>query len=268
MIGSIFTDTLRQDWKQAIFWGIGVGLLGFYVTFIASDLDVVQQYVELLDTLPPAMLSAFGITDTSLFTSAEGFISSAYVTYAMIILSVYAVMTGLSVTSDEEENDILDTLLALPISRTQVIIEKFIAYALITIALIVICTVMPLLAVGVFRVELDARKIILGVLSIYPGILLLIAITSLFSVLARRRITAIGLTVVFILGSYVVNFIGNSVSDSTWKALQQFSYFYHTDGHTVVNGTYTPLTSLLILAVALLCVALSIRQFKHRDIGL
>lgn len=268
MTGSIFWNTLRSSWRQAIYWGIGVGILGFYVTFIASDLGVVQQYAELLETLPPAMLNAFGITDARLFTTAEGFISAAYVTYAMIILSVYAVMTGLSITADEEENGILDTLLAMPISRAQVIIEKFTAYALITFALIIVCILMPLIAVSLFSVELDVTKIIFGVLSIYPGILLLIAVTSLFSVLARRRVTAIGFTVVFILVSYFINFLGNAATDSFAVVLQQISLFNYTDGQAIITDTYNPLTSLAILLVTIGCVAMSIRQFNHRDIGL
>ncbi len=268
MNGSILFDTLKRDWKLSVYWGLGIGILGFYVTFIASDLDVVQQYVELLESLPSAMLNAFGITDARLFTTAEGFISSAYVTYTMLILSVYAVMTGLKITADEEETGILDTLLALPISRTQIMIEKFIAYVLITLLLIIVCIVMPLIAIALFNVELDTSKIILSVLSVYPGILLLVTVTSLFTVFARRRITAISLTVVFILVSYFINFLGNSASNSFAVTLQQLSYFHHTDGHTIVTETYTPLTSLAILMIAIGCLALSIRQFNRRDIGL
>jgi len=268
MTWSIFAHTLRQDWKQAIYWGFGVGILGFYVTFIASDLVVVQQYAELLESLPPAMLSAFGITDARMFTTPEGFISAAYVTYAMIILSIYAVLTGLSITTDEEDNGILDTLLSLPISRTQVIIEKVTAYALITLFLLIICAIMPVIAITMFSVEINVAKVILGVLSIYPGILLLIAVTGLISVLVRRRITAIGLTVVFILISYFMNFLGNSASDTFLETVQQFSYFYYTDGQAIITDTYNPLTSIAILIVAVGCVALSIRQFNHRDIGL
>lgn len=268
MTGSIFFDTLRQDWKQAIFWGLGIGVLGFYVTFIASDLDVVQQYAELLESLPPAMLNAFGITDARLFTTAEGFIGAAYVTYAMIILSIYAVLTGLSITADEEDNGILDTLLALPISRTQVIIEKFTAYMLITVALIIVTTVMPLIAIALFNVEVDPAKVIFGVLSVLPGILLLIAVTALFSVLVRRKTTAIGLTVVFILVSYFANFLGNSATDSFAVTLQQFSYFYYTDGQAIITDTYNPLTSLALIAVALGFLAVTINLFNRRDIGL
>jgi len=268
MTWQILLDTLRQDWKQALYWGFGIGILGFYVTFIASDLEVVQQYAELLESLPPAMLSAFGIGDVRLFTTAEGFISLAYVTYAMIILSVYAVMIGLSITADEEDNGILDTLLALPISRTQVILEKFVAYALITLALIIISTIMPLIAIAIFSVELDVTKVVFGVLSIYPGILLLIAVTGLFGVLARRRITAIAYTVVFILVSYFINFLGNSATDSFATTLQQFSIFYYTDGQAVITDTYNPLTAIALLIVTGACIVASIRQFNRRDLGL
>ena len=268
MRGIIVQDTLRANWKQTLYWGFGMGILGFYLVAISSSSDILESYVPLLESLPPAMLNMFGISDVRLFTTAEGWISAGFVIYAMLMLSVYAVMAGLNITANEEDSGIMDILLTSPLSRAQVIIEKFIAYAILSLGVIVFCILYPLIGVMIFNVEVNVGKVILSILTIYPGLLLIIAVTCLIGATVRRRSTAIGLATVFIITSYFANFLGESASESFAAILQQFSYFHYTNGEAVILDAFNPLTSLSLIIVAIICVGLSVMMFNRRDIGL
>lgn len=267
MTGIIFSNTVRTSWKQMLMWGIGMGVLGFYITVIASDVDILEGYAGMLETIPPAMLQIFGFSDADMLMTIEGFIGSAYVLYAMLILSIYGIATGFNITLNEEDDGIMDTLLALPISRTQVVIEKVLAYSLTTLGIIVLCIAFPLAAIVLSNAEVDTGKIVLSILSIYPGLMLIIGVTSLIGTTVKRRTTAIGLSAVFVIGSYVLNILGGIAGESIVGTLQGLSYFYHTDGQAIILDTYNPLTSLMLIAVTIGCIGLAIMMFNRRDIG-
>ncbi|MXV92479.1 MAG: hypothetical protein F4Z94_03345 [Chloroflexi bacterium] len=67
MSGIIISNTLRTAWRQMFYWGLGLGLLGMYIVFIASNSDIVQGYADLFESLPPALLTAFGASGAELF---------------------------------------------------------------------------------------------------------------------------------------------------------------------------------------------------------
>ena len=147
MTGAVIRNTLRDSWKQALYWGLGMGILGLYITVIASSSEILEGYANLLESLPAALLNAFGMGDARLMTSAEGWIVSIFATEATIILSVYAVMAGLNIAANEERDGVLDIALSLPLSRTQFMVEKSIAFALISLAIILFCIFFPVMGI-------------------------------------------------------------------------------------------------------------------------
>jgi len=268
MSGVIVKETIRAHWKSMIYWGFGIGILGLYLVAIASSSEIMASYGPLMESLPPAMLSAIGISDARMFTTTEGMISSGFVTYAMLMLSAYAVTTGMNITANEEDDGIMDIVLALPITRTQVIVEKSIAFALLSLGVILLCIIYPIIGIFLFNVEVNIGTVILSILTIYPGILLIMMVTSLIGTIARRKMTIIGLSTTFIMVSYFANFLGSAASESFAATLQKLSFFYYTNGEEVVFGTFNPLTSVALIMVALICAGLSVTMFNRRDIGL
>ncbi len=94
MTGIVIGNTIRNAWKQILYWGLGLGLLSFYIVFIGSDSDIVTGYASLFESMPPAMLQAFGASSVTLFTSTEGWVVTIFVSEAAIFLSIFAVLAG------------------------------------------------------------------------------------------------------------------------------------------------------------------------------
>ena len=268
MNGAILQNTLRASWKQALYWGLGMGILGLYITVIASSSEILEGYANLLGTIPPAILRAFGMGDARLLTTAEGWIVTIFATEAALILSIYAVMAGLRIAANEEQAGIMDITLSLPLSRTQFIVERSIASALISLAIILCCIFFPVMGIVMLNMEADTAKVIASILNIYPGLLLITAVTSLLAALMRRRAAAIGLAAAFVIGSYVLDILGQAVSGTFAALLQNLSFFHHVNGEAIVLDAFNPLTPLAMLAVVLICFGLSVMIFNRRDIGL
>ena len=268
MRGFVVAHTLKTAWKQVLYWGIGLGVLGLYIVFIASDTDIVQGYANLFESMPPVMLQAFGASNVELFRTSEGWIVSIFVSEAAIFLSVFAVMAGLNITANEEQSGIMDVILSLPVSRAAYLVERWLGYALIGLGIVLVCTALTLFGVAGLGVDAQVDKLFLSILNLYPGMLLVMTVTCLLATVLRRRAVAIGISAAFVVASYVFNVIGAAASGVVADLMQQLSFFSYTQGEEIILGAHDPSSTLALLAVVLVGFALSMTMFDRRDIGL
>ena len=268
MNGMVVGNTLRTSWKQILYWGLGLGVLGLYIDFIASSPDIIAGYADIFKSMPPALLQAFGASDLALFTTTEGWIVSIFVSEAAIFLSVFAVMAGLNITANDEQSGVMDVILSLPISRAAYIFERWIGFALIGLATVALCGLITVAGLIGMNIEAPLDVILKSILNLYPGTLLVMTVTCLLSTVLRRRAVAIGLSAAFVVISYVFNVIGASASGAVAEFMERVSYFSYVHGEAFVLGTYDPADSIIVLVAVLIGFALSLRMFVSRDIGI
>ncbi len=268
MSGIVIGNTLRTSWKQILYWGLGLGALGLYIDFIASSPDIISGYAELFKTMPPAMLKAFGASDVALFTTSEGWIVSIFVSEAAIFLSVFAVMAGLNITANDEQSGVMDVILSLPISRTAYMLERWIGYALIGLAIILLTAAITVGGVVGMNIEAPSDVIFASILNLYPSMLLVMTVTSLLATVMRRRALAIGLSAAFVIVSYLFNAIGAAAGGAAADLMESLSYFSYVHGEAFVLGTYDPMNTVLVLVAVAIGFGLSLKMFVSRDIGI
>lgn len=267
MSGIVIGNTLRTSWKQILYWGLGLGVLGLYIDFIASSPDIISGYAELFKSMPPALLEAFGASDVALFTTSEGWIVTIFVSEASLFTSVFAVLAGLNITANDEQSGVMDVILSLPISRTAYLLERWIGYALIGLAVVLLCGGITTAGIVAMNVDAPLDVIFKSILNLYPGLLLVMTVTCLLAVLLRRRSFAIALAAVFVVGSYILNVIGGSASGAVADVMERLSFFSYVYGEGFVLGTYDPVDSLVVVVATLIGFALTHRMFVSRDIG-
>lgn len=268
MSGIVIGNTLRTSWKQILYWGLGLGALGLYIDFIASSPDIISGYAELFKTMPPALLQAFGASDVALFTTSEGWIVSIFVSEAAIFLSVFAVMAGLNITANDEQSGVMDVILSLPISRTAYMLERWIGYALIGLAIILLTAAITVGGVVGMNIEAPSDVIFASILNLYPSMLLVMTVTSLLATVMRRRALAIGLSAAFVIVSYLFNAIGAAAGGAAADLMESLSYFSYVHGEAFVLGTYDPMNTVLVLVAVAIGFGLSLKMFVSRDIGI
>ena len=267
MSGIVFAQTFRSSWRHAAYWALGMALLMLYTSFLGASSDIVSGYAKMLQGMPDSMLSAFG-ADAQMMTTTEGFILLVAAGQGALILMVQAVAAGFSIVSNDEHAGILDMVLGLPISRTRYIVERGIAWMLITLIIVLACCVPPLLVLPMLGVEADLGTIITGILNLYPGLLLTVVVSGLLAVLIRRRSVAIGAAAAFVVGSYIFNVIGASAGGAIADLLQGLSFFNVISATTVAAGAFDPSASVALLIIALILFGASVAAFGRRDIGI
>jgi len=267
MAGVLFMETLRRSWRQILYWGLALAILGYYAMAVVPDVDALQQYAALLDTIPSFLLQMFGAEDLTALTTPEGFVAFGYYTYALLVLMVYAVLVGMSITANEEDAGILDVLLSLPIPRWRVIMERFAAYTLITIGIVAVGFIGLLAGTQATALEIDIGRLLIGSINLLPPVLMLIAFAACMATTARRRSLAVTVTTSFIIASYFIDFLGKAASHALTDTLSRFSFFTYFDSQGVMIDGLNPANVALLLIVTVVLLAAALWFFERRDIG-
>jgi ABC-2 type transport system permease protein len=269
MTGVVFGHTLRQNWRSVLYWGLGLAFLGFYVVVVFSDEEVAKGYASLLSIMPSALLDMLGATDLELMTTPEGFLNFAFFGYALYIFAAYAVVAGLNITANEEDDGIMDMLLSLPLPRWKLVLEKMAAYTILIVAVVVIAFLGIVIGQQVSSYDgLDLSRVLESSVNLIPVTLLMLAITVLATTIIRRKGTAIGIVVAFIVGSYFIDFLGRAASQTVVASLRAVSFISYYDNEGVMLNGLNFANIALLLAVTALLVAGSLFFFQRRDIGL
>jgi ABC-2 type transport system permease protein len=269
MLGSVFLETLRRNWRTALYWGVGIAFYAVIALLILPNQEALRQYVGLISTLPSGIMAAFGLEDAAVIGTPEGFLGYSYFLYIVLVVTVYAILAGLNVTANEEDSGVMDMVLSLPLNRWQVIIETFAAYALLLLLIILIGFVGLVLgrSLNVNAEPVTINTLLTSSLNMFPSALLVLAFTTLVSVIVRRRSTAAAFAGGFVIASYLLNALGAMVNNSVTDALSNVSFFKHYDAMSVLLAGVTWSTVIGMIAIALLMTAGAVALFQRRDIA-
>jgi ABC-2 type transport system permease protein len=265
--GAIFMETLRRQWRQVLYWGIGMGLLGLYITSVIDNVDFLQQYAGIVESMPPALMQMFGIDSAATLATPEGFIAFGFFGYTLLILAVFAVVCGMNITANEEDDGIMDIVLSAPIPRWRVIVEKYLAYALMAILIMLISFLGLWIGMQGSALVVDISRVFESTINVIPSMLLMIAFTMFAGTVLRRRGTALAISAVFVVASYFIDFLGEAASGTAADTLRAISFFSYYDANDVmVNGLNIGNVAVLLIATAVLFAG-SLYAFQRRDVG-
>lgn len=135
MLRSVFYKTLRDQYRPILWWGSSLIALALMVTLFYPSIQEMPGFNALIESAPEALMRAF-IGDVTDITGPEGYLNSQlFFLLVPLLLLVYAIGFGASAVAGEEEQGTLDLLLANPLPRWRVVIDKFYAMVVTTFAL-------------------------------------------------------------------------------------------------------------------------------------
>jgi ABC-2 type transport system permease protein len=266
MPGSVFGETLRQSRLAVLLWCAGLGLMAFVVTAIVPGLDV-AKLMDVINSLPPFLVQAIGAgQDIRFATTPAGLVAVTFFNRFTLIFAVYGLVMGLRVTADEEEAGIMDVLVSLPLSRRRLVLEKVGAYAVTIFPLMAAVLLGVVLGAAVSQIDLPPDRVLASVANLLPMITFMLAFTAFLGA-AWRRSTALGLGVVFIVASFLVDTIGGMAGGSWLGQMKALSFFNYFDAMNVMKNGISPGNAALLLALSALFALGAAEAFRRRDIG-
>lgn len=262
---TVFMKTVwDQRWSLPA-WVAGLMLLvAMYVAIWPSvrDQPSISGFIE---QMPEAMRALFAMSGADMSTPV-GYVQVELLAFmGPLLLLLYAITTGAASVAGEEEHRTLDLLLAGPISRGRIFIEKFAAMA-VGIALLGAVTGVALVGEGSLAdMTLPAGNV--AATMVHMSLLALVygTLAATFGALTGRPGVSRAVPAVAAVLAYVVNGLGPIVS---WlEPWQKFSPFYQYAGHDPLrNGLSVPAVLVSIGTVVLL-VVVALFGFGRRDVA-
>lgn len=257
-VRSMFAKTLYDNRRVFAIWAIATGLLAvMYASFYP------QMSPDAMGNVPAAM-DGFGFDDMS---TAAGYLQGAvFGLLVPLLVTFYGAATGARMISADEESGYLDLLLAHPISRSRLLLERYAALGVgaILIALIVLAA---MLAVRT-SVELDtiaasgfaAQALNLALLALFFGALA----TSIGAATGKSRAIVFGIAAGLGVATYALHGFAPQIGADWLGYLTPFHYYI--DSEPLTNGVRLADIAALSLSALVLLTAGSWR-FNRRDLG-
>src|SRR5262245_39697406 len=266
MLNSVFLKTVRDMRRGLLWWSLG--LAGLVATLVAvyptvrdnPDLTkLVRQYPDALKSF----LSFGGGVD---YTSGAGYLGSELFSFMIpLLFLVAAIGAGARAIAGEEEKGTLDLLLANPVSRRRVVLEKLGALVLELVALGLVLWIA--LVIGSHVVTMKVSAVHLGAGAAAAALLGVAfgTIALLIGAASGKRGLAAGLSAALAVAAYVVNSLAPLVSGL--EPLQKITPIYqYAASDPLRNGLEAQHVAVLV-GIALVAAVLAVAAFDRRDIS-
>lgn len=261
MLPELYARTLLDNRRTLLGWSIGTTVVG--VVYAAFYPQVAQgDMAATVETYPEAMREALRINDMG---SAAGYLGSTVFGLLLpLLMMAYGVTFGARAIAGDEESGYLDLLLAHPLGRTRLALQRFASLvtgavataALVLLAMLAIRSGADLESIGI--AEFTAQCAHLALLGITFGALAI----GLGAGLGKR-----GSALSIAVGIGVLTYIaGNLAGTIGLDWLKYFSPFhYYIGGEPLRHGMrWGDATILLVTTVV--STGLGFFRFNHRDL--
>lgn len=268
MTGVVFMETLRRSWRTMLYWALGIGAAVFLQIIAIPDVESLRQVTELLQSLPPVLLQALGASDMEYLATTEGYLAVNWFGIGVLAFCAYAAVVGLNVTANDEERGVLDLVLAAPVPRWRLVLEKTCAYALLVALLIAIVFIFTYVAIIVTpSMQVDMTAIVNAQVNMLPSTLLTLGMAVLLAGAIRRRSTVTGLLVLFLVGSYFLDTLGRAVAGSPLENVRWLSFLRFYDTVDVMQHGFNIGSAALLIGLGIAFTGIGMLLFQHRDTG-
>jgi ABC-2 type transport system permease protein len=266
MLRNVALKSLRDIRRSFLWWSLG--LVGF-VALIVSVYPTVHSNAsleKLSQDYPEALQSFLAFGGAVDYSTAAGYLGiELFSLMVPLLLLVAAIGTGAGTIAGEEERGTLELLLANPVSRTKVVLEKTIALVAEIAGLGLVLWLALWVGALLANMDISAGRLAAATLS---AVLLALAygtIAVLLGAATGRRTVAIGLTAAAAVAAYLVNGLAPLVH--ALEVPQKLSPFYHyAVGDPLRNGiSFTHMA--VLVAIAVVATAIAPWLFSRRDVA-
>lgn len=266
-MNAITAQVLKFRRWSTLWWSLGASLYillvnSVYQNFLTSQQNNVSQTLQQL----PDTLRSF-VSIKSDFMTPAGFLSSEpYYVLLPIIFIILAIGLGGSLLASEERGATLELLLARPVSRSRLLLQKALGGLIILVLVGVITGVVMTVTTRLFDMDISIAYL-------WEAQLMLLLLATLFGTLAfmltalgrSARKTSFGITALLALGGYVLTSLEQQVEWLRWPA-RLLPYHYYNPSDTLTGSfDWKVAIGYIVVILVLGCIAWS--SFRHRDIG-
>ena len=263
MLRNVFTKTLWDARRSLLGWALAISAVAaMYAAFWPSVNT--PQMQQALGNYPQGVLEALNYNDLA---SPAGYLgSSVYGLLVPLLVAVFAIDWGTRAVAGDEEAGTLDLLLAHPVSRTRLALQRFAALitaltligALLLLAMLAIAG--PAQLQGITAGEIAAATAQLALFGACLG-----ALAFAVGAATGRKALALGASAGVAVLAYLANGVFPQLQGLEWTR-DLSPWHWYLGGEPLKNGLQAG-DALLLLVVTLVLVAAGTLLFNRRDVA-
>jgi ABC-2 type transport system permease protein len=263
MLRNVFTKSIWDARRSLLGWAIAIAAVGAMYAAFWPSVDN-PEMAKAIEAMPKSVMDALDYD----MTSAAGYLrGSVYGILGPLLVAVFAIAGGTRAIAGDEEAGTLDLVLAHPVSRVRLALERFGAVAIGAVA-VCLALFLALWAVsgpaqlrGVSLSGLLAVNTQLALMGICFG-----ALAFAIGAATGSRSMALWASAGVAVFAYVAKSILPQVDGLQWtRNLSPFYWALHDDP---LNNGLQPGSALLLLAVSVLLVSIGTLAFTRRDLAI
>lgn len=253
----------RRRMRGTLILLVGIAAFSVLIVYLFPAIESAAGAIEeLIAAYPESVREAFGIRS---YASIGGFLATELYQFVWtLMLGLYFIYLAGGVVAKDVETGRIDLLLATPVSRKRVLVEK---YCSILVPIVLLNIVMPLVVLGAAMAigeSLSITNLILLHLVSIPYFMATASLGLSLSVVFDRADVAQrgGLALLFML--FVVDAVTTGTDLEFLGVLSPTRYFDPTE--ILVDGTVDIGGTVILLSVAIVLVILTGEWFHRMDV--
>lgn len=243
-------------------WLLGILAMATYVVLVYDSIGALSELGDLYRSYPPAVRNLIGDVD---ITTINGWIHVEFLSWLPLVLAVYAGILVASSVSKESEQQTLDFVLGLPVTRSQFLVSRL-AVGLLNL-LFVCFIIFGALTLGVWLVghTPSPDRYALALVNAYMlSAAMLTAFLALATVIDDQARLS-GVTLGGTLALYVAT--GALKAAGAPNAVLWLVPFEHYHAAEAMSGQALPVWPVVLLGVAIaVAMAAAVWHYGRRDL--
>jgi ABC-2 type transport system permease protein len=266
MLRNVFLKTLRDARRPIGWWSLGLVAMTALMVAVYPTVRDNPDLNRMVEDYPDVFKAFLGLGENVDYTSPVGYLNSELFSFMVpLLLLVAAIGAGARATAGEEERGTLDLLLANPISRRRLVLEKLAALAaeLAVLSLVFWAALVvgaETIGMSVSAVHLAAATFAAGLLALSFG-----AIAALVGALLGRRGAAIGIAAAAAVAAYLLSSLADLVD--FLRPLRGASPFYHYLANDALRAGLGLDHVAVLLGVTVVAAIGALVAFERRDLA-
>ena len=215
----------------------------------------------------PEAYSAF-IGDVSDLASPRGFFQIEFFSFWLpMLLAIYAIIASTAQLAGDEQQGTLELMLAQPVSRRRLFLERATALAIVAVLITVLAALGFLVSAPFIDLKGDVTvwELAVAPFGMLAFVFALIALGLLAGTLTSTRGQAAGLLTAATVAFYLMDVLPDLVD--ALGPLRYGSAFYYGDTKRMLLNGVVPWHQALLFAAAAVFTALALVAFEAREIG-
>jgi ABC-2 type transport system permease protein len=265
LLNSVLLKTLRDQRRTFLWWSAGLSAVNALIIILYPSVEDVPELDAIMESMPEALARLF-MGDVVNLTSPEGYLNSQlFILVLPLLFLVFTIGRGSGAIAGEEERGTLDLLLSLPVRRSQVVLEKFVAMVAATMALGLVSWLSMAAAALAVGMEIDFVR--LGEVTLSCTLLGLAfgAMALALGCAKGSRGLCLGVTSALAIAAYFLNALA-PIAESLEPA-QKLSPFYLYIGADPLTSGLNLVHAGVLTGLTTAFLAIGVVLFGRRDLA-